>query len=210
MTAARVRSSRPQLVRAALAGLFALAGAVAASLGQIRATDRDPATLTERVAGYAGAGAILVFGFLAVRALASAVQRAAPPRPPGAATLPLARVVTAAGNVIVLLWTLGTLGVGIEALLLGGALTGVVLGIAAQQTLGNVFAGIVLLGVRPFTIGRPAVIKSSLGEYEGTVTDMGLFYVTLETARGRVELPNAVALASAVGPGVRTGPPGDD
>ena len=38
-------------------------------------------------------------------------------------------------------------------LALGGAITAVVLGLAAQQTLGNVFAGIVLIAVRPFKVG---------------------------------------------------------
>jgi hypothetical protein len=41
------------------------------------------------------------------------------------------------------------------------------------------------------------------GEYEGLVSDMGLFYVRLETRTGPVALPNAGVLASAVGSGVR-------
>ena len=41
-----------------------------------------------------------------------------------------------------------------EALAVGGAFTAVVVGLAAQQTLGNVFAGIVLQGTRPFRVGE--------------------------------------------------------
>jgi small-conductance mechanosensitive channel len=107
-------------------------------------------------------------------------------------------------------------GADLSGLLLGGALTGVVVGIAAQQTLGNFFAGIVLLLVRPFSVGEPVVLRSGPlgGEYEGLVTDMGLYYVTMETERGMVQLPNAGVLASAVGPGARSDdddePPDDD
>ncbi len=40
------------------------------------------------------------------------------------------------------------------ALAVGGAFTAVVLGLAAQQTLGNLFAGLVLLTTRPFRVGE--------------------------------------------------------
>ena len=39
-------------------------------------------------------------------------------------------------------------------LLVGGAVTGMVLGIAAQQSLSNVFAGLVLLFARPYIPGE--------------------------------------------------------
>src|SRR4051812_49065408 len=38
-------------------------------------------------------------------------------------------------------------------LALGGAITAVVFGLAAQQTLGNLIAGLVLISVRPFKVG---------------------------------------------------------
>jgi small-conductance mechanosensitive channel len=86
----------------------------------------------------------------------------------------------------------------------------VIIGIAAQQTLGNFFAGLVLLLVRPFTLGETVIFRSGPlgGEYEGRVTDMGLFYVSLVTEQGPVQLPNAGVLASAIGPGAR-GPKDD-
>ena len=204
MDTARIRSTKPHLVRAGLAGAVALAGSVVASFGDLRGPTKNP-TL-DRAPVYLGVAAILIGGVLATRALSSAVQKAAPSEAGGIRNLPLARLVRAGGYAITLLWVLATLEVGVEGLLLGGALTGVILGIAAQQTLGNVFAGIVLLAVRPFTLGGQAVIKSSLGEYEGTVTGMGFFYVTISTPSGRVDLPNAIALASAVGPGTKTAP----
>jgi small-conductance mechanosensitive channel len=110
------------------------------------------------------------------------------------------------GYVVLLLSTLGAMGANLGALLLGGAITGVLVGIAAQQTLANFFAGVVLLMARPFTIGETVVLRSGPlgGEYEGTVTDMGLFYVRLSTEKGPVEIPNAGVLTAAIGPGART------
>ena len=49
---------------------------------------------------------------------------------------------------------LALLQVNLGALLVGGAVTAIVLGIAAQQTLGNFFAGLVLLFARPYLPGQ--------------------------------------------------------
>ncbi len=124
---------------------------------------------------------------------------------------PVAFVVSIVGYVIVLLCLLAALHQPLTGLLLGGALTGVIIGIAAQQTLGNFFAGIVLLVVRPFTIGERVFLRSSIGEYEGVITNMSMFYVTIVVERGPVSLPNSAVLASAVGPGARSaGTTGDN
>ncbi|MQA99769.1 MAG: mechanosensitive ion channel [Actinobacteria bacterium] len=211
MADVQVSEARPYLVRAGLAGLAALAGSVLASFGQLKDKGRprgpefDPATGTEQAFFLVGVALVLIGGVLAARFLGKAIGRATAggleAEPAGT---PLARLVTITGYVIVVLWVLSTFGIPLDVLLLGGALSGIILGIAAQQTLGNIFAGIVLLIVRPFRVGEHAIIKSTLGEYEGLVTNMGFFYVKIQTKRGRVELPNAVALASAVGPGVRS------
>jgi small conductance mechanosensitive channel len=95
----------------------------------------------------------------------------------------------------------------LDSLLLGGAVTGVIIGIAAQQTLSNFFAGILLMIVRPFNVGDHVVLRNALGEYEGVVRDIDFFYVTIRTRRGPVELPTASVLASAIGPGARTQDP---
>ena len=78
---------------------------------------------------------------------------------------------------------LGMLDVGIGQLLVSGALTGVVVGIAGQQALGNLFAGLVLLVSRPFTIGDSIIVHSGTlgGPHQGSVLDMGLIYITLDT-----------------------------
>lgn len=83
-----------------------------------------------------------------------------------------------------------------RALEIGGAVTAVVIGLAAQQTLGNVIAGIVLLSASPFRVGdRIHLQGGSLGgPVEGTVSSLGLFYTTLHRDDGSTMLPNSVML----------------
>jgi len=87
-------------------------------------------------------------------------------------------------------------------LLVGGAITGVVVGIAAQQTLGNFFAGLVLLFARPYVPGHRVKISSGAmgGPFEGVITGSGLMYTTIDTPDGLISMPNAGLLAAAIGP----------
>lgn len=203
--------ARPHLIRAALAAAIAIAGIVMADLGSLRREGGINATTTEVVLALTGAALLLIGGIVAVRALAAAVRETLDARMGPGRSAGVKLLVTIFGYVIVVLSVLRALGVDLSALLLGGALTGVVVGIAAQQSLGNFFAGIVLMVVKPFTVGEEVALKAAAlgGEYEGVVTDIGLFYVQMSTARGHVALPNAGVLAAAVGPGVKS-PPEDE
>lgn len=106
------------------------------------------------------------------------------------------------GYAVTLLCALSLLHVQVQHLLLGGVLTGVILGIAAQQVLANLFAGITLLFARPFSIGDELQIRSGAlgGPIVGRVTGMTLTYVRVLTKVGPVLIPNAAVLAAAVGP----------
>jgi hypothetical protein len=106
------------------------------------------------------------------------------------------------GVVIVLVVTLVLFGVAVGQLLLGGALTTVFVSIAAQQALGNVFSGLVLLIARPFNVGDSIRLRAGAlsGEIDGTVTDIGITYLRLSTVNGIVSVPNSQVLNAAVGP----------
>jgi small-conductance mechanosensitive channel len=71
---------------------------------------------------------------------------------------------------------------------------------AAQQSLANLFAGLVLLFASPFRVGDHVRFRAGAlsGEIDGVVTNLSLTYVRLETAEGQMLLPNAQALAAAV------------
>jgi small conductance mechanosensitive channel len=93
-------------------------------------------------------------------------------------------------------------GVQASTLAVGGAFTAVLLGLAAQQTLGAIFAGVVLQTTRPFRVGeRVRLVGGALaGSLEGTVTSLGLFYTTLSQGADRLQIPNNVLLTLAVVP----------
>ena len=57
------------------------------------------------------------------------------------------------GGLATVFFTLELLNIAVTQLIVGGAVTGVLVGIAAQQSLANVFAGMVLLMARPFRVG---------------------------------------------------------
>jgi small-conductance mechanosensitive channel len=117
------------------------------------------------------------------------------------ATGAVARLVaTGAGYVIVLFAVFGLLGGSLAHLLIGFGLAGVVLGIAAQQSLGNIFASLVLLFARPFIVGDYIRIRSgSIGVVDARVLGIGLTYVTVRTEDGLLKVPNSVMLASGIG-----------
>jgi len=106
------------------------------------------------------------------------------------------------GAVTTLLVTLALFGVPIGQLLLGGALTSVFVGIAAQQALSNVFAGLVLLLAHPFRVGDAIRMRAGAlsGEIDGTVTEIGITYVRLSTGNGVISIPNSQVLNAVVGP----------
>ena len=106
------------------------------------------------------------------------------------------------GAVTTLVVTLGLFGVPIGQLLLGGALTSVFVGIAAQQALSNVFAGLVLLLAHPFKVGDSIRLRAGAlsGEIDGTVIEIGITYVRMSCNGGVVSIPNSQVLNAAVGP----------
>ncbi|HEX2128968.1 MAG TPA: mechanosensitive ion channel family protein [Solirubrobacterales bacterium] len=87
-------------------------------------------------------------------------------------------------------------------LAVGGAFTAVVLGLAAQQTLSNLFAGLVLLSTRPFRVGERVRLTGGVlaGSIEGIVGSLGLFYTTLVYGADRILVPNSALLQVAISP----------
>jgi hypothetical protein len=95
-----------------------------------------------------------------------------------------------------------TLGIPIEQLVLGGALTSVFVGIAAQQSLSNVFAGIVLMLAHPFRIGDGIRLQAGAlgGQVSGTIVEVGITYVRISSSTGVLSIPNSQVLNCIIGP----------
>jgi small-conductance mechanosensitive channel len=103
---------------------------------------------------------------------------------------------------VTILGAMGIAGISLQALAVGGAFTAVVIGLAAQQTLGNLIAGMVLLSARPFRLGERIRLQAGAvgGRVEGIVSSLGLLYTTLAQGEDRMLIPNNVVLAAAVVP----------
>jgi small conductance mechanosensitive channel len=89
-----------------------------------------------------------------------------------------------------------------ETLAVGGAITAVVFGLAAQQTLGNLIAGMVLISARPFKVGDRVRLQAGglAGQVEGVVASLGLLYTTFAQGQDSIMVPNNVVLTAAVVP----------
>lgn len=120
-------------------------------------------------------------------------------RRPKLRSCPLTAVLAAlVGMFAVLTFSLAIARIDVKELLVSGAVVGVVLGIAAQQSLANLFAGLVLLFAHPFRVSSRVRLRAGAlgGQVDGLVSDVGLTYVRLETDNGPALLPSVQALAA--------------
>ncbi|HEY1640110.1 MAG TPA: mechanosensitive ion channel domain-containing protein [Streptosporangiaceae bacterium] len=196
--AARVKA-RARPWRSIIALALACCAFAAAEYGR---HGRGLDTVTRDALKYCGAAAFFLFATAAVFGLSGQVRTWVRPLI-GAAHAGVARyALVLAGIFTALVLTLNLATVPVGQLVLGGAVTGVLLGIAAQQSLANLFAGMVLLFARPFRVGDRVRLRAGalFGILEGTVTDISITYVRLETAEGVLFVPNSQALAAVVGP----------
>jgi small-conductance mechanosensitive channel len=128
-------------------------------------------------------------------------------------------VVKVIGILAVLLFAISISRLGTELALLGGTVTGLVLGLALQPVLGNLFAGIIILTTRFVEVGDTVRIVASqipyqvtlfpvykyfspdyvAPGYKGRVVEIGLIYTTLILDTGyELRVPNMVLLSSGV------------
>jgi small conductance mechanosensitive channel len=85
------------------------------------------------------------------------------------------------------------------ALLAGASIASVVIGLAAQSTLGNLVAGVAITIYRPFRLGDTLQMASPTGTEIGTVEMISLGYTTLRTPDARlIVLPNSIAASQVM------------
>jgi small-conductance mechanosensitive channel len=89
-----------------------------------------------------------------------------------------------------------------RTLAVGGAVTAIVVGLAAQSTIGNLFAGLLVLSVQPFRVGDRVRLQAGnlAGQIEGTVQQLGLLYVTLAQGDDVILVPNNTVVMAAIVP----------
>jgi len=158
--------------------------------------------LTRQFIAAGTAVAFGVFGSVATYGLAGQARQLIEPRagPAHAAIVRYAILIVGAFTTLVI--TLVLFGVPVAQLILGGALTTVFVSIAAQQALGNVFAGLVLVLARPFKVGDAIRLRAGAlgGTLDGIVTDIGITYVRFDTEGSVMSIPNSQVLNAVVGP----------
>jgi small conductance mechanosensitive channel len=87
-----------------------------------------------------------------------------------------------------------------RTLVVGGTVTAVIFGLAAQQTLTHLVAGAVLFSMPTLRVGQRVRLQGGgiAGELEGVVASLGLLYLTLAEGEQVAVLPNSVVLGLAV------------
>jgi small-conductance mechanosensitive channel len=158
--------------------------------------------LTNRIVSDGTAVLFLIFGSMATYGLAGKSRQLLEPKAGTSHSAVVRYAILIAGAVTTLVITLLLLSVPVGQLLLSGAVTSVFVGIAAQQALGNVFAGLVLLFARPFQVGETIRLRAGAlgGTLDGTVKEIGITYVRLDTGGSVMAIPNSQVLNAVIGP----------
>jgi len=92
------------------------------------------------------------------------------------------------------LTALGTLGVNVTAMVAGLGLTGLALGLALKEILSNALAGVLILIYKPFKRNDEIGVLT----FQGSVVEVNLRYTAIQSATGRVFIPNTLLLTNAV------------
>ena len=195
------RKTRPW--KSIIALLLAIAAAVISHRARHgRATFLNTSDLTNQFVIYGTAVLFLVFGSTATYGLAGKSRELLEPKAGPAHAAIVRYAILIVGAFTTLLITLVLFGVDVSQLVLGGALTTVFVSIAAQQALGNVFAGLVLVFARPFKVGDAIRLRAGAlgGTLDGVVTDIGITYVRFATDGSMMSVPNSQVLNAVVGP----------
>jgi len=192
------RKTRPW--KSIIALLLAIASAVISH--QARWGTFTTNDLANQLIRYGTAVLFLVFGSSAVFGLAGKSRELLEPTAGPAHSAIFLYACLIVGSFTTLVSTLVLFGIDVIQLVLGGAITTVFLSIAAQQALGNVFAGLVLVFARPFQVGDAIRLQAGAlgGTLDGIVTDIGITYVRFDTNGSVMSIPNSQVLNSVVGP----------
>ena len=145
---------------------------------------------------------VILLGWALARALGRALGPALFRRLDPATAGTVGFLIRLVASVITLVFALSVAGLKPQTLLAASAFTAVIVGLAAQQTLGNVFAGVVLLSARPFRVGDRIRLQAGplAGTIEGTVAQLGLLFTELARGEDAIMIPNTVVLSSAIVP----------
>jgi small-conductance mechanosensitive channel len=180
--------------------LAIIAAGVSYAFGRHLKSLFEPGHLAASIVATAAAVAFLVFASIAVVSLASRTREALQSVTGSAHAAVVRYAIVLFGAILTIAITLVLLKIPVGQLLVGGAFATIIITIAGQQALSNIFAGMVLLLSRPFQVGDTILLRSGAlsGQLEGTVAEIGITYLQLDTGSNVMSLPNSQVLAAAV------------
>jgi small-conductance mechanosensitive channel len=181
-----------------LSGAVAISGAVVSSyFGDLK----SGSSFNQKLVALFGVLVFLSFSIIFLHILSSAIYKVLVRHRLGTSrAVAIKFAARVFGYIIIFLTTLSLLNIPIDKLLIGGAAIGIILGVAAQQSLSNFFGSVMLILTRVYTVGDNVTIVSGPlgGRYEGKVIDIGLSHTMIEEADGeKVRLPNSTMLSGA-------------
>jgi small-conductance mechanosensitive channel len=159
------------------------------------------------------AAIILVGGYVGTRVITTLIGKIASPAFGATRGKELTNFFEITAALLIILAISAIFQFSLTGFLVGAGFLGIVLGLAAQQVLGNIFAGISMVFSKPFELGdRITLINSSysivsstydhesgLNGYTGVVKDIGIFYTRVQLDDGSPSVfPNAVVVGSLV------------
>ena len=193
--------------------LAVAAAAISYAFGRNLKSLFEPGHLGNSIGAAAAAAAFFVFATIAVLSVARRARETLQSVTGSAHAAVVRYAIVLIGAILTISITLVLLKVPVGQLLVGGAFATIIITIAGQQSLSNIFAGMVLLLSRPFQVSDVVLLRSSAlgGQLEGTVTEIGITYLRLDTGHEVISLPNSQVLAAAVSRQTPApGPPGSE
>ncbi|MGI0134161.1 MAG: mechanosensitive ion channel family protein, partial [Candidatus Micrarchaeaceae archaeon] len=155
---------------------------------------------------------IMAFGYAALRMLTLSILRYGKLRPRLEERL-LAKLVSVIGYVMILLFILAEFNINLTGVLISAGFLGIVIGLAAQSTLGNLFAGISMMAAKPFakgdrimftawqygTIAPSYTHRAMAPGYTGVIEEIGLMYTKVKKDDGtELYVPNGTMNGAAI------------
>jgi len=159
--------------------------------------------------------AVIVFagGYIIIRIITGVLDYVAQPTLGTTRTRGLRNTLQLIGGIILVILAFAIFGYNLTGALIGAGFLGIVLGLGAQQVLGNIFAGLSLLVAKPFEIGDRVTLatsaygltgssyshESQVSGFTGVVVDVGIFFTRLVLDGGSpAVLPNSIVIGAMV------------
>jgi len=131
---------------------------------------------------------------------------------------PLLFLISVLSYFVIILAVLASLGIDLSSVILGSAFGSVIIGLAAQQSLSNLFAGILIIWNKPFVLGDYVEINTwqysflmptispkffsrdeFLASIKGVVDEITIFYTVIKrNDETIVKLPNSIVIQALI------------